>query len=289
MPLLDLSTLQAFILVAELRSFTYAADVLGSTQSAISLKLKRLEAQLGRTLLERTPRSVRLSVEGQNFLPLAKDMLAANERAFAESAEPPRKLVLGMSDHVAGPEFPALLTLLAAHDPNLLLEVKIGTSRDMLLRFDEGELDAAIVRKEGRRKDGESLFEDKFGWFAAISQGHKMHGTLRLISLTDDCGMRAIAVKSLQAARIDWVDAFIGGGIAATAAAAVAGLGVAVLAQRMAPAGTREVGIALGLPPLPSSHVMLHTRVADHRTKSALRLLAAAFRAPLQNEGTKSH
>jgi DNA-binding transcriptional LysR family regulator len=283
MPLLDLSALQAFILVADLRSFTQAADVLGSTQSAISLKLKRLEVQLGRTLLERTPRLVRLSAEGQSFLPLAKDMLAVNERAFAEIVEPPRRLVLGMSAHVAGPEFPALLTLLAAHDPNLLLEVKIGTSHDILMGYDDGEIDAAIVRKERRRKDGEFLFEDKFGWFAAISTAPNADGPLRLISLTDDCGMRAIAIKSLNSAKINWVDAFIGGGIAATAAAAVAGLGVAPLAQRVAPAGTREIGIALGLPPLPSSRIMLHTRVADHRTKGTLRLLAAAFRAPLQH------
>ena len=75
MPLLDLSALEAFVLVSELRSFTHAADALGSTQSAVSLKLKRLEAQLGRTLLERTPRLVRLSTEGQHFLPLARDML----------------------------------------------------------------------------------------------------------------------------------------------------------------------------------------------------------------------
>ncbi|HXA46460.1 MAG TPA: LysR family transcriptional regulator [Burkholderiaceae bacterium] len=283
MPLLDLSTLEAFIIVAELRSFTHAADALGSTQSAISLKLKRLEQQLGRTLLERTPRLVRLSAEGSNFLPLAKEMLAANERAFAESIEPTRRLVLGMSEHVAGPEFPALLTLLAAHDPNLLLEVKVGTSHDILVRYDEGEIDAAIVRNEVRRKDGELLFEDKIGWFAAMSTEPNMRAPLRLISLTGDCGMRAIAIKSLQTAKIDWIDAFIGGGIAATVAATVAGLGIAPLAQRVAPAGTREVGAMLGLPPLPSSRVMLYTRVADHRTKGTLRMLVAAFRAPAPN------
>jgi len=279
MPFLDLSALQAFILVAELRSFTQAADVLGSTQSAISLKLKRLEAQLARTLLDRTPRLVRLSSEGQKFLPLAKDMLAANERAFFVAEAPPRRLVLGMSDHVAGPTFPAILTLLGAHDPNLLLEVKVGSSRDLLERYDDSEIDAVIVRKEGRRKDGQLLFEDRYAWFAAMSWTHDATGPLRLLSVTDECGVRALAVKSLQAARIDWVDAFIGGGIAATAAAVLAGLGVAPLAERVAPPGSREVGAQLGLPPLPNACIMLHTRVADHRTRGTLRTLAAAFRA----------
>ncbi|MBN3814779.1 LysR family transcriptional regulator, partial [Paraburkholderia sp. Ac-20347] len=58
---LDLDAVRAFVLVAELRSFTRAADALDTTQSAVSLKLKRLESHLGRQLLERTPRVVRLA------------------------------------------------------------------------------------------------------------------------------------------------------------------------------------------------------------------------------------
>src|SRR5580658_10210260 len=61
---LDLDAVQAFVLVADLASFTRAAEALDTTQSAVSLKLKRLEGRLGRRLLERTPRRVRLSAEG---------------------------------------------------------------------------------------------------------------------------------------------------------------------------------------------------------------------------------
>jgi len=281
MPLLDLSSLEAFVLVCELRSFTHAADALGSTQSAISLKLKRLEAQLGRTLLERTPRLVRLSAHGQDFLPLARGMLAANARAFSQPDQTVRRLVLGMSEHVAGPQFASLLKLLGAHDPNLSMEVKIGTSQDMLDRYDAGEVDAAIVRRQGRRKDGALLFEDHYGWFATLSSEIDVRRPLRLISQSDDCGVHIAAAKALGAAGIEWVDAFVGGGIAAIAAAAVAGLGVAPLARRIAPPGTQEVGKLLGLPRLPSSQIVLHTRVADHRTRRTLETLAAAFRAPL--------
>jgi DNA-binding transcriptional LysR family regulator len=53
---LDLDAVQAFVLVADMQSFTRAAEALDSTQSAISLKLKKLEQRLARRLLERTPR-----------------------------------------------------------------------------------------------------------------------------------------------------------------------------------------------------------------------------------------
>ncbi len=51
--ILDIATVQAFLLVAELQSFTRAAEVLGTTQAAVSLKLQRLEATLGKRLVDR--------------------------------------------------------------------------------------------------------------------------------------------------------------------------------------------------------------------------------------------
>ena len=81
---LDIDAVRAFALVAELASFTRAAQVSGTTQSAVSLKLKRLEARLATRLIERTPRSVRLTAAGTGFLARARDLLAAHDRAIAE-------------------------------------------------------------------------------------------------------------------------------------------------------------------------------------------------------------
>ena len=64
MKTLDIEAVQAFVLTADLKSFTRAAEALDTTQSAVSLKIKRLEDGIGRRLLERTPRQVRLSADG---------------------------------------------------------------------------------------------------------------------------------------------------------------------------------------------------------------------------------
>src|SRR5690242_11183822 len=112
MPALDLAAVQAFVHVADLKSFTRAAEALGTTQSAVSLRLKRLEEQVGRRLVERTPRLVRLSGDGAAFLAPARALVAAHERALGEFAEAPPRLAIGISDHVAGPELPTLLSRL---------------------------------------------------------------------------------------------------------------------------------------------------------------------------------
>src|SRR5215471_4385368 len=76
---LDLEAVQAFVLTADLKSFTRAAEAMETAQSAVSLKIKRLEDMLGRRLLERTPRLVRLSADGNIFLGPARSLVSAHQ------------------------------------------------------------------------------------------------------------------------------------------------------------------------------------------------------------------
>jgi DNA-binding transcriptional LysR family regulator len=276
---LDIDAVRAFALVAELQSFTRAAQVSGTTQSAVSLKLKRLEHRLSERLVERTPRSVRLTAEGAAFLERARDLLAAHDRALAGAQTAERRLTIGISDHVAGPDLANMIARVNAFDPSLVLDVRIDFSHALLDKFDRGELDAVIVRREGNRRGGEKLLEDEFGWFAAPNFRHKSGEKLRLAMLAAPCGVRANAIRALDKANVKWLEAFTGGGVTAVAAAISCGLAVAPLARRIAPPGTLDVGRSLALPPLGRSTVALHSRISDAHARAALRTLAAAFRS----------
>ena len=279
MAMLDISTVQAFLLVAELQSFTRAAEALGTTQAAVSMKLQRLEATLGRRLVERSPRAVRLTAEGAGFLDHARALMAAHDRALSGERVARPQLSLGISDHAAGPELVPLLARLHAVSPQLALSVAIGFSRQLLEAYDAGELDAVIVRQEGSRRGGEKVAEDEFGWFASPSLRWRRGERLPLATLAPPCGVRALAIRALDKSGITWNEAFVGGGVAAVAAAALAGLAVAPLARRVAPAGMVDIGPARGLPGLGSSKVMLHSKVSDAGKLAALRTLAATFRS----------
>jgi len=276
---LDIDAVRAFILIADFKSFTRAAQAVGMTQSAISLQLKRLEAHLASRLIERTPRSVELTTEGAIFLDRARDLLAAHDRAVAGAVVAPRRLALGISDHAAGPELPTVLARVGAFDPGLNLDVRIGLSSELLDAFERAKFDAVIVRREPHRRGGEKLLEDEFGWFAAPVFRHRPDEKLRLAMLAAPCGVRALAIRTLDKAKIAWVEAFTGGGVSAITAATAAGLAVAPLARRIAPTGVVDVGEALSLPSLGKSSVLLHSRTSDSRALDALRILAAAFRS----------
>ena len=64
----ELGDLTAFLAVAEERSFTHAAARLGTSQSALSYTVRRLEARLGVRLLTRTTRSVAATEAGERVL-----------------------------------------------------------------------------------------------------------------------------------------------------------------------------------------------------------------------------
>lgn len=278
MTTLDVDAVKAFVAIAELQSFTRAAEALGTTQGAISVKLKRLEDRLGQRLIERTPRLVRLSAQGALFLGSARDFLAAHDRALAGLSSVRRRFALGIATHVGGPEIPTLLARLNTHDPALTIEVRLDDSRDLLDAFDRGEIDAAIIRREDDRRDGEVLAPEHFGWFATPDFVYRHGEPLRLAASSPTCGIRNLATRVLDAAGIPWTEVFLGCGSFAVAEAVSAGLATSVFSCRLAPPGTVEVSRRFGLPAIPPSEIVLLSTLTDAKSRAALRTLATAFR-----------
>ncbi len=279
MKALDLDAVQAFVLVAELKSFTRAAEVLDTTQSAISLKIKRLEETLGRRLFERTPRVVRLSADGGHFLEPARALSAAHRQAWGAFTAERRRLVVGISHHIVGADLSHLIRRMGALEPHVVLELRISTSLDMLDQFDAGQLDAAFVlRHDNRRQDGEVAFRQEFGWMATPDFEHPPGEPLRLATQPGTCGVRAMVVGALERAGIAWTEVFVGGGFATLGAAVSSGLAVAALARRVAPPGAVDVGARLGLPELPGRDVVVHSRAQDGIGQGALRSFSAILR-----------
>ncbi len=75
--------MRTFVAVADTGQFQAAADELALTQQAVSKRIAALERGLGARLFVRGPRGARLSVDGQAFLPHARELLTAEDRALA--------------------------------------------------------------------------------------------------------------------------------------------------------------------------------------------------------------
>lgn len=278
---LDFDAVKAFVLTADLQSFTRAAEALATTQPAVSLKVRRLEQQLGRRLLERTPRQVRLSAEGALFLEAARSLVGAHARAVASFEVERRRLTVGISQLIVGSELPVLLRHMREHDPHLLLELRVAGSRELMQAYEKGEIDAAlVVQPEGSRQRGETLYRELFAWIGLAGWRPRPGEPLPLSTQGESCGIRSAAVRALDQAGVAWTEVFIGKGAAVLGAAAAAGYAVSVLARRAAPGGTVDLGPVLSLPTLPSQDVVLYTALNDRRSRQALHALAEAFKQP---------
>lgn len=134
----SLDTLQVFVRVAELASFTQAAQSLGLPKASASTAVQRLEASLGTRLFHRTTRRVQLTQDGQACYERCKDLLADlddMQTMFQPAASGLRgRLRVDMPMRVAHDiVVPRLPEFLAAH-PGLELELSSTDRRVDLVR-----------------------------------------------------------------------------------------------------------------------------------------------------------
>lgn len=78
---METRTLMTFLKVVEMQSFSKAAEALGYTQSAVTIQIQQLEKELSVPLFDRIGKTVAITHYGQEFVPYAKDAVAALNRA----------------------------------------------------------------------------------------------------------------------------------------------------------------------------------------------------------------
>jgi DNA-binding transcriptional LysR family regulator len=140
----ELIDLNAFLIVAEERSFTRAAAIIGTSQSALSYSMRRLETRLGVRLLARTTRSVAPTEAGERLLRTlrpALDEIGAGLEGLASLRDKPAGTIrITTGEHAAETIlWPALARLLPAY-PEIAVELSIdqGLTDIVAERFDAG-------------------------------------------------------------------------------------------------------------------------------------------------------
>lgn len=126
---MDTQLLQTFVAVADARSISAAAARLGFVQSSVSDQLRRLERDLGATLLIRNSTGITLTPDGKRALPAAQRVLTTLDQ-LRHIATPPARLRLGTVDTLAARWLPQLLTSL----PGDQRPTTVMNRRDLLLR-----------------------------------------------------------------------------------------------------------------------------------------------------------
>ncbi|MEO3470257.1 LysR substrate-binding domain-containing protein [Roseomonas sp. CAU 1739] len=242
-PDLDLDLLRGFVTVAERGGFTAAGTALGLTQSAISLKVKRLEDILGKRVLDRGGRGVALTREGETLLAYARRILALNDEAVRRMIAPPveGRLRLGVADHFIPRNLAPVLASFTRTYPQVGLEVEVGRSHELRAAMADGALDLVLGKRRDGETEGRPIFTETIVWVAAPDWTPPAERPLPIAMLPQGCMFRDRALAALARAGMAFEVVFTSASLPGVAAAAQAGFATTVLGRAGLPPGLVEL------------------------------------------------
>ncbi|MCR4510386.1 LysR family transcriptional regulator [Pseudomonas sp. 32.2.56] len=146
---MDLATLNAFIAIAELGSFSEAAERLFLTQPAVSKRIASLEQQLNVRLFDRLGREVSLTEAGRALLPRAYQILNVlddTRRALTNlNGEISGRLTLATSHHIGLHRLPPLLRAFTRAHPQVALDIQFLDSEVAYEEVLHGRAELAVI------------------------------------------------------------------------------------------------------------------------------------------------
>ena len=283
-PSLDPDLLQAFLAVADHRSFTRAATALNRTQSAVSMQVKRLEEQLQAQLFYRTKANVDLSAAGERLLGYARRILSLNEEAVGRVREHKveGRARLGVMDDYGTLLLPPLLASFIAKYP--LIDVEMGTGLTSTMTDRLGKTyDLVIAMHAEGHTEGELLRHEQAVWAGSADQLVEQSDALPLALYPQGCLFRSWAMQALDKANRSWRLAFVSHSLTAVEAIAAQGLAVTVVKSGTFPSKLRRLSERDGLPPLPRAEIRLHRAPKLPRAMALLAdYLTASLADPVQ-------
>jgi DNA-binding transcriptional LysR family regulator len=193
---MDIDLLKTFLEVYQTRHFAKAADNLFVTPSAVSARIRTLEAQVGTPLFMRDRNNIQLTPAGERFLGYAKSMLKMWERARYEA-----NLDAQASPHLEILAVPSLLdTRLHGWLSQLCLEYP-----DLSLRIEAAESDQIVQRLQQNRADLGFILEPREGPELSLQKV----GELSLSLVSNQAGQTLDQALSSRYILINWSTSFI--------------------------------------------------------------------------------
>jgi DNA-binding transcriptional LysR family regulator len=280
---MDLHQLRSFAAVARHSHFTRAAEELHIGQPAVSQHVRRLEAELGVSLLNRTTRAVALTEAGRLLLGRAERALAELDSGLAELEEIKGllrgRLTIGAMQWLEPYDLAGELAAFHEIHPGIDIRVVEETVQAMLHSVLGDELDVAFVSLESGLADGlgcHLLFEDEL--VLVVAPGHRLSGRSQVnlkdlreepfVFLREGAGLRR-AVE-IAAAEVGYRPQarFETNEVSRVLALVARGLGVSAVSRSVAQASADRV-ISVPLRPVIRRQVALVWRTSRHRSPAA--------------------
>lgn len=285
---LQTDLLRTFVTVVDLRNYTETGKILGRTQPAISLQIKRLEEIVGAKVLKHAGKQVELTPDGQTLLGYAREMLRLNDRAIAnlQQAALLGTLRVGLPVDYSIDYFQSIIANFSRENPAVLLDICCNRSPELLAALHIDDLDVAIAITDQMPAPHVSIYwSERPVWVCARNYKINLDQPLKVIAHPDGCFYRKRMIDTLNTKGRDWRVSFESLGVSALQKAVLDGMGITALTKKTLLPGMRILTSNDGFPQLSEIHIGLfykHIRMSD----AALKLIeqitedVSTFRLP---------
>jgi DNA-binding transcriptional LysR family regulator len=230
--ILDVAPLRSFVAVADCGGFQRAANSLHLSQGAVSQHVRRLEAAVGRPLVERQGRGSRFTADGDTLLRQARRILALHDETLRDfGVESEQTLVIGSTEHAAAQLLPGLASSLTEALADCRLRFRVDRGAQLREALADGRIDVAMLLGSSDDLHAKTVGRLELTWYSA--PGWTPPGAdapVPLVAFDDPCALRSRALETLAAHGIPVEVNCEAAHLAGVQAAVRAGLGVGLMA-----------------------------------------------------------
>jgi DNA-binding transcriptional LysR family regulator len=255
---LPTDVLRTFLAVIDLGSFTKAGQLLGRTQPAISLQIRKLEELVGKTLMDTSGRNIALTREGESLARYARQLLAMNDEIVArlQRKESTGSLRVGLPNDYAVAFFQKALAHFSKQHQDVAISIHCDTSELLLPMFVKDELDIVVAMFDGTPPPGLIYtWAERPIWAVGGDTDADKKTPVPIAAHPEGCHYRDRMIRSLDQLGKPWRITFCSPGINGLQLAVQSGFGVTALTRRTLLRGMRILTENDGFPPLPDIHV----------------------------------
>lgn len=251
--------LRTYVASAQSLNFTKAAKRVNLTQSAVSLQIRKLEIEIGKSLFKRMSRGVELTHDGKALLGYAIRLLQLHDETIASLTQEGLEGVirLGASEDYASIHLPGILKQFAVQYPLVQVNLFCDISSNLLEMLKEGHLDLCLRSTERLEDDCVFLRNEPIVWVSSKEAEPEKISPLPLALYPHDCVWSKLAIEALERQGIAFRIAYSSPSITGVLAAVQSGLVVAPVSATSVNAQCRVLREGV-LPELPPAVVSLH-------------------------------
>lgn len=262
-PTFDMDALRTMVVGTDLGSFARAAAQLGRSQSAISMQLKKLEEQAGKTLFRRNGRGLTPTEAGDALLAYARRIISLNDEAAVSlgATADAAAVRVGLPQDFFEDVMPGAILQFSRERPDVHIEVRAGRNYALDEEVRAGRLDLALAFcSSDSEANGLRVASLPMVWLAGKRFTDSMpNGPVPLVLFDHPCLFRQTCLQVLERKRVKWRLALTTPSLPGVWATLRSTPTVTLRTGHRIPTGIQEVGSKLDLPRAPKIELRMLT------------------------------